>query len=254
MINQDAGLNWRPGRLYIPITSFNGIVPVLSAASAASQIAGGIFPDANNFSFGKQSATNYASSSAVTLQTAGRSTFASQPTTMVLEAVSTAVGLVGMRMMNDGDSVGHFQMLPADLDLKRPIYFHVWWTSEARAVGARSLLWRVRFRPVIPGESVAASAATALSTAILAHAPSGTYLAIERTGAVSRGVIVGSTIPHSSAGIMLTVDSQTISSFTEYKHLLGLEMAYTPKRFVGVDGMRHEAKPATAMLSDHYDN
>lgn len=255
MITKDAEVNWRPGRLYIPITSFNGLVPVMGAASAAgTSVSPLIFPDAANFYMGKNSATDRASSSAVTLQAAGVPTFAARPYTKVIEAVSTAVPLVGMLMANAGDDVGHFQMLPDDIDLNRNVYFHVWWTSEARAVGARSITWRVRYTPMFIGETSAASSSTALSTAILAHQSSGAYLAIERTGAASRGVLNGGVIGHSASAVMLRVDMQTIQSFTERKLLLGLEMVYTPKRFRGVDGMRHEAKEAIDPFSDHFSN
>ena len=256
MINQDAGVNWRPGHLYIPITSFSGLVTVMGIRGETAAASRGIdiFTVNNNFFWTAGGTTTFASSSAVTIQAEGTPSYAGNPTTKFLAAVSTGVPLIGMVMAGQGDDVQHFQMLPADLDITRNIYFRVWWTSEARAAGARSLTWRVRYGQVIPGETVAVSASRTLDTAILAQASSGTYLAIERTGAVSRGVIVGGSLAHSAAAIMLRVDSETIQSFTERKLLLGLEMSYTPKRFAGVDGMRHEAKEATALLGNHYDN
>ena len=243
MITRDAEMLWRPARKYIPVTQFTGIIPLVAVQSSVAGVVSTIMPDADNFVFGKNTATARVSSSAVVLAPASDfSTSAYNGRT--IQAVSTNVPITGMRMNSATDDVVHFMELPDDFDITYPMYVRVWYTGENTLASATSkgMFWRVRYTAVTPGTTAAASPSTALSTAITVHSPSATALAINHTPAANQGKINGSTFTQANEAVIWRVERQLIDGWTDNVFLLGLELIYTPRRLHYQDGMKTEAK------------
>lgn len=246
MITRDAEMLWRPARKYIPVTQFTGLVPVVAVQSSLSGVLGTVYPDTDNFVFAKQSATARVSSSAVVLAPSTNfSTTAFNGRT--IQAVSTNVPITGLRMNTATDDVVHFMELPDDFDIKYPMYVRVWYTGENTLASAtnKGMFWRVRYTAVTPGTTAAASPTTALSTAITAHSPSATALAIAHTPAANQGKLNGETFSQANEAVIWRVERQLVDGWTDNVFLLGLELIYTPRRLHYQDGMKTEAKRPT---------
>lgn len=216
MIKSDKELLWRPGRLYIPVTSMGWTYEATGAAGVKSAGAG--TPSATNKQFTEIGST----------------------------------GIVGMFFNAAGDSIMGHTMLPYDLDRKQPMYVRVHWSSESTDT-ADTITWLVQYTAIIPNTTAIIDPATVLGTVIaqdtVPAATANIWCATEW------GVIPRNTFTKDVEAITYEVEmDQFAAGLTEAKHLLGLELRYTPKRLRYPDGMLQEAKPAASMLSDHYSN
>jgi hypothetical protein len=108
----------------------------------------------------------------------------------------------------------------------------------------------VTYKQLIPNVTALATGATALDTVIAAQdVPVATAYALCKT---SWGKINGGTISdmaeHWAWNVVMTSFDAGLS---EDKFLLGLEVAYTPRRLQGVDGMQMPSKfPAYALAKN----
>jgi hypothetical protein len=165
----------------------------------------------------------------------------------VTQEIST-FGIVAPMMDTAGDLLDHYQPLWSDVDLKKNIYFRVRWTSGS-ATTADTITWKVFYKPLVPNVTTIAAASTALTTVIAEDTVAGAY--IEQ--ATAWGVLVGNTLAANVEALMLQVELDAFAAgLTEDKFLLGLDIAYSPKRLRGPDGMAHNAKLPTYMLSNLY--
>ena len=220
--SRDRNILWKRKEIYIPVERFSGLQlqAIVSGGQTYTALLQ-ISPDSALAQLGKTTTTSYT----IPGRTFGIN-LASLGTGARIVREIEALAMTGMLMTTDGDDVQHVMMLPSDLDRNHTMGVRVHWTSAAAAVGSRALLWRVRFLPVTAGTTALILPATALDTAIAAQAPAGTSSVIERTG---RGIINASTLAAARTHIAWRVEAQTITSFTENKYLLGLEIDYVPR-------------------------
>jgi hypothetical protein len=153
----------------------------------------------------------------------------------------TGLNMTGLIFTAAGDAVEFDTMIPYDWDLQFEIGVRVVWTSNAAAIGARTITWAVTYGVVgIPGVAVV-SAATALDAAIAAQAPSGVNNALERG---VRGVIAQSSVRtnfiNTSYWMSWKVSMAAFNAaFVENKYYLGLEVDYMPRRTYGPGSLQN---------------
>jgi hypothetical protein len=246
----DKGFAWRPKRLYIPIQQFSGLQVQATMKGGAAGTAIGYDSDAANWKVTKAAATDRKSVNVAYQAQLGA--VADPATTKIVQL--TGMNVTGMIMTTAADEAQHYLLLPFDFDPQKPVSFYVWWTCEAAAVGARDITWRVRYTSIIANTTaLIASPATTLSRAIAAQAPLGTSLTIQRTTEALSGQVAPNTIPETTSALQLRVDMQAFNAaLSENKYLLGLEMAYSPRRLRGPDGMAYPAKMNTPPFAKHY--
>jgi hypothetical protein len=213
----DKCFEWRPGQLYIPVMSFTGLTTIaINEGGAGNYAAGATF--------------------------AG--TGAGAPIT---KEIST-FGMNGVLMDTDGDVLDHYLRLPWDVDLKRDIKFRVHWTSGS-ATTADTIDWKVFYLGLVPNSTTIAAATTALDTVIAQDTVVGAYA----DQVTEWGILKGDTLGQNVEALTIQVEMDTFAvGLTEDKFLLGLEMAYTPKRMRGPDGMAHPATYPTTALGSLY--
>ena len=166
---------------------------------------------------------------------------------LVVQEIST-FGIVAPMPDTAADVLDHCMHLPYDVDRNRPIGFRVHWTSGSSTT-ADTITWKVFYGLMVPDTTTMATAATALGTVIAEDTVIGAYT----WQVTSYGWIPAGTLGPTVEAMTLQVELDAFAAgLTEDKFLLGLEMLYTPKRFRGVDGMKHEAHPALSMLSNSY--
>lgn len=284
MIRRDAELIWRPGRLYIPVTSFSGIQQKAftpAGTNGTSTVTGnvvvvgggigeaiGINPDSNAGVLSKAAATNRTIPLATFLggtQTAGAQTFtgtAVAADTLLVSAGTTnapleeinSLGIMGLKMNTDGMEVNHYMMAPYDLDPTFPVYVRVHWTCGSTDT-ADTVLWKVRYLKVVPNTTELISAATALDTVLATDTVPVATAYVH--AATAEGIIDPrvTAIADNVEFLQWEVEMDTKDTdMSEDLFLLGLELRYTPKRLAGVDGMKVEAKAGTRLLSKEYPN
>jgi hypothetical protein len=165
----------------------------------------------------------------------------------VTQEIST-FGLVAPMMDTAGDVLDHNLHLPYDVDRNKPIKFRVHWTSGSSTTDD-TILWKVFYLAIVPDSTTIAAASTALGTVIATDNVIGAYT----WQVTSYGAIPAGTLAPNVEALTLQVEMDAFAAgLTEDKFLLGLEMLYTPKRFRGVDGMKHEASLPTYMLGNGY--
>lgn len=205
MFVSDKAFSWRPSRLYVPISSFSGIL----GAAGVSVGAGTGAP--------------------------------------VQQEIST-FGVVSILMDTAGDLLDHHLQLPYDVDLKKDIRFRVHWTSGSSTT-ADTITWKVFYKAIVPDTTTIAAASTALDTVIAEDTVIGAYT----WQVTSWGVLKAGTLALNTEALMLQVEMDAFAvGLSEDKFPLGLEMAYSPKRMRGPDGMAQGAKLPTTMLGDGY--
>lgn len=201
----DKQIEWRPGRVHIPIANFTGI---LGAAGVS----------------------------------VGANTGAA-----VQQEIST-FGVVSILMDTAGDVIDTNWSLPYDLDINKNIYFRVHWTSGSSTT-ADTITWKVFYTPIVPDSTTIAAGATALDTVIAQDTVIGAYT----WQATSWGILKAGTLAVNVEKLMLQVELDAFAAgLTEDKFPLELEIAYSPKRLRGPDGMGHEAKLPNTMLGSAY--
>jgi len=208
---RDSGAWWRPGRLYIPAWQFSGQV---YEPTATAGIKGA----------GTGAATEVAS---VEINTSG------------ITASNFTANL---------NSLEHLLAVPADMDLKYPIYFSVVWTANNTS---GSVTWDVLYKAFTANSTVLGTAvsATALSKTIGAHSMAGVAFT---TMVTPEGRLNGGTLGDFVEYLQLGVVRTTAATITTAS-FLGLNVRYTPHRYV-YGSMLHEAKAATYIASDKYPN
>lgn len=165
----------------------------------------------------------------------------------VQQEIST-FGIVGILMDTAGDLLDHNWSLPADLDREKDILFRLHWTSGS-ATTADTITWKVFYKPIVPDVTTIAAASTALDTVIAQDTVAGAYI----WQATSWGVLNGGTLAYDVEKLMLQVELDAFAvGLTEDKFPLELEIAYTPKRLRGPDGMARNAALPSPMLSNIY--
>ena len=165
----------------------------------------------------------------------------------VTQEIST-FGLVAPMLDTAGDLLDHNLFVPPDIDIKKDIKFRVHWTSGS-ATTADTIDWKVFIGAMVPNTTTIAAAATALTTVVAQDTVAGAYI----WQATAYGVLVGGTLAQNVEALTLQVELDAFAAgLTEDKFLLGLEIVYSPKRLRGPDGMAHNAKLPTYMLSSLY--
>lgn len=215
MIKGDKELLWRPGRVYYPAMFFTGM-----SVSAINE--GGVANDAYGLNW------------------EGSHTGAP-----VSQEIST-FGINGILLDTAGDMVGHDAPIPYDLDPRHPVYTRVVWASGSTDT-ADTVTWIATYKQLVPNVTALATAATALDKTIAAQdVPVATAYALCKT---SWGCINGGTIADTAEHWTWLVEMDAFDAgLAENKFFLGLEVAYTPRRLQGVDGMQMPSKfPAYAL-------
>lgn len=136
------------------------------------------------------------------------------------------LGLSGL-LMHQGNAIQHFMQIPPNWDRSHPIYFRVVWSSEAAAVGSRSVTWRVSYS-LAQGNvnTVLDGGNSVLDTAIAADTPKGTAKTLQVT---ENGILNAGSLASAKTHLMLAVLPNPVTSFSEDKYFLGLEIEYTPR-------------------------
>ena len=201
----DAVMEWRPGRVHIPIANFTGILGAAGVSVGANTGA------------------------------------------PVQQEIST-FGVVSILMDTAGDVIDTNWSLPYDVDIKKDISFRVHWTSGS-ATTADTIDWKVFYKAIVPDSTTIAAASTALDTVIAQDTVVGAYT----WQATAWGVLKGGTLANTVEKPMLQVELDAFAAgLTENIFPLELEIAYSPKRLRGPDGMKHGAKLPLTMLGNAY--
>lgn len=165
----------------------------------------------------------------------------------VQQEIST-FGIVSILMDTAGDLLDHNLQMPHDIDIAKDIRFRVHWTSGS-ATTADTITWKVFYKSIVPNTTTIAAAATALDTVIAEDTVEGAYI----WQATEWGVLKGGTLALNVEALMLQVELDAFAAgLTENIFPLGLEMAYSPKKLRGPDGMKHNAKLPQTMLGNAY--
>lgn len=164
----------------------------------------------------------------------------------VQQEIST-FGIASILMDTAGDMLVTDAPIPYDLDPRHPVHARVVWTSGSTDT-ADTVTWIATYKQIISNVTALATPATALDTAIAAmDVPVATAYALCKT---SWGKINGGTITDQAAHWVWNVEMDAFDvGLSEDKFFLGLEVAYTPRRLQGVDGMQMPAKMPAFVLS-----
>lgn len=209
---RDSRFWWRPGRKFVPIQELAWAYEATGAAGIKSVGAG--TPSATNLKFTEIGTT----------------------------------GVVGLVLEAAGDSImGHMQ-LPYDYDRSKPMYVRVHWSSGSTDT-ADTINWLVEYTAIAPNVTAIIAPATALDATI---AQDTVPVATANVWCTTEwGRINGGKFDRNVESLTVEVEMDAFAAgLTEAKHLLGIELRYTPKRLQYRDGMKHEAKAATYMLDD----
>ena len=165
----------------------------------------------------------------------------------VQQEIST-FGIVSILMDTAGDLLDHNLQMPHDIDIAKDIRIRVHWTSGS-ATTADTITWKVFYLPIVPNTTTIAAASTALTTVIAEDTVAGAYI----WQATEWGILKGGTLAANVEALMLQVELDAFAAgLTEDKFPLGLEVAYSPKKLRGPDGMKHNAKLPQTMLGNAY--
>lgn len=215
MFKHDSAFVWRPGRLYIPAMSFTGLT-----VGAINE--GG----AGNFAIGRKWAN----------------------TGETVNAALVTGGIFGVQFDSISDSLDTDIMIPYDLDPQKNVYVRVVWTSGSTST-SDTITWAVSHQVFIPNQTQLSAATTALNKVIpLQNYPSTSSLVLCKT---DWGIIAPDTISEYAEHWRFVV-SLPAFSMAAAKYLLGLEIAYTPRRLYGGDGMLKPADFPVRTLSKQY--
>ena len=218
---QDSAFYWRPGRIYIPAMGFTGM-------SVGAINEGG----AGNFAYGAKWEGSHTGAP-------------------VSKEIST-FGFNGVLLDTAGDMVATDLAIPYDLDPGKDIKARVVWCSGSTDT-ADTVTWIVTYDYQVPNVTALRTPATALNKTIAAQdVPVATAYAVCKT---AWGVIKAGTIPDTAEHWSWLVEMNAFDAgLAEDKFLLGLEIAYTPRRLYSGDGMLKGADFPVYALSHQYDN
>lgn len=215
----DKSFEWRPGRIYIPALRFTGM-----SVSAINE--GGAANDAYGVNW--------------------ESSHTSAPYSKEI----SSFGVNGILMNTDGMMVNHEMLAPYDLDVRKDIRCRLHWTCGSTDT-ADTVLWKMLYMALVPEVTALKVADVAFDTILATDTvPVATAYTVNRT---SWAVIKGGTISAAAEHLAFNIEMDTKDTdLSEDLFLLGLEIAYSPKRLRGPDGMAHGAKLPNAMLGDQY--
>lgn len=219
MFKHDSAFVWRPGHLYLPAMSFTGM-------SVGAINEGGT----GNFAYG--------------VKWEGAHTGA--PTS---KEIST-FGLNGVLLNTAGNMVVTDCMVPEDLDTDKPIKARIVWCSGSIDT-ADTVTWIVKYLALKPNVTALATPSTALDATIAVQTvPVATAYALCKT---EWGIILPGTISSEVEHWAWLVELNAFAAgLAEDKFFLGLEIAYTPRRLYGGDGMLKGADYPVRTLSKQY--
>ena len=163
----------------------------------------------------------------------------------IQQEIST-FGIASILLDTAGDMLVTDSPIPYDLDPRHPVYARVVWASGSTDT-ADTVTWIVTYKQLVPNVTALATPATALDSTIAAQdVPVATAYAICKT---AWGRINAGTITDTAEHWIWNVEMDAFDvGLSEDKFLLGLEIAYTPRRLQGVDGMQMQSKfPAYAL-------
>lgn len=200
--------------------------PTISIAGGeAGTVAIGIASDADDAALSKTAANNRTGITGVqapALSVVGESS-------LVVESIGSC-DLHGVRFDAVNKGCRFAWRLPKALDRTEPLYFYVFWTSHANAVGDRTITWQVRYELVKAGalNILGTFPLGTLDTEIAAQAPSGGSGWWEETPEASRGVMNANTIASTDKFLHFAMGMSAFdASFTEKKFLLKVIIEYT---------------------------
>ncbi|MGL5936013.1 MAG: hypothetical protein ACRCZI_10400 [Cetobacterium sp.] len=153
-----------------------------------------------------------------------------------LEVATSGVG--AMRFVAAGVDVNYL-WVPTDFDNRHRLYIRALWTTDAVGSGG-SCVWTVLHRPVQPSTALGIGN-TALSRIILTSQKSSVtadvpiwtpygYIAPQAGGTAAYHTFHPDTV---AVNFNLTLTSTTITVATDFVHLLGIELSYTPRLCFG---------------------
>lgn len=201
--NNDQMFMWRPDGVYIPFQAFTGLDYEATTAADIKSIGAGAAND-----------------------------------TSVAEIGST--GTTGLKMTAAGNSVMHGMALPRAYDPQYPLKIRVHWSSGSTDV-ADTIAWLVQYTPIVYNTTAIIDPATALDTVIAQDLVPAATANIWCT--TEWGQINGKKFAQNVEAILFEIEMDAFAvGLAEAKHLLGLELAWTPRRLYYKDGMAQEAK------------
>jgi hypothetical protein len=212
---------------FVDARAFACFAPLVNLAGGAAGNAVGESTGAAGFALTKVAGGAITSRVPVTMNSAAAGTPA--------WTVVTGLNLWLPSIVAAGDTWQHLMEIPAVWDRGFDIRVRPIWTSAAAAVGARTLTFIFLYQNVDPTVTALAAPTTALNTVLVAHAPRGTSLAVERTnndsvGVDRPGVITGKSLSSGARYLHFTLEADAIdAAFVEAKWLMGVEFEYTPK-------------------------
>jgi len=154
----------------------------------------------------------------------------------VTVAIDTGAPMV-VRFEEAGDKWINFIGLPKDVDVEKPLYIRVLWSTNS-TTATDDATFIVLYKRVPAGVALAA-AATALDTPI-AEDRFGTTVA-KTLCKTDWGKIAGKKLVEGDMLVLETeIDATDATIASEYIFFLGLEIEYTPKKTEGASGLVNE--------------
>lgn len=167
----------------------------------------------------------------------------------VQQEIST-FGMASILLDTAGDMLVTDGMIPADLDPAKNIKVRAVWTSGSTDT-ADTVTWLVTYKAFVPNVTALATPATALDTVIAAQdVPVATAYALCKT---AWGIINGGTISDQAENWAWNVEMDAFDAgLAEDKFLLGLEIAYTPRKLREGSGMLRNSDYPTYTLGKQF--
>lgn len=211
--NNDRQFVWRPDGVVIPFQCFTGLDYEATTANDIKSIGAGAAND-----------------------------------TSVIE-IGTS-GVTGLKMTAAGNSVMHLFALPRTFDPKHRLRARLHWSSGSTDT-ADTIDWKILYTPIVYNVTAIAAPATALDTVI----PRDTVpVATANAHCVTEwGSIRPNKFADNVEALLIEMEMDAFAAgLSEAKHLLALELAWTPRRLYYGDGMAHPAKLPLYSASDKY--
>ena len=159
-------------------------------------------------------------------------------------------GVTGLKMTAAGNSVMHLFALPRTFDPKYSLRARLHWSSGSTDT-ADTIDWKILYTPIVYNVTAIAAPATALDTVI----PQDTVpVATANAHCVTAwGSISPNKLADNVEALLIEMEMDAFAvGLSEAKHLLALELAWTPRRLYYGDGMAHPAKLPLYSASGKY--
>lgn len=168
----------------------------------------------------------------------------------------SSFGVSGILVDTAADEINTYLILPDDVDLSKRIYARVHWTSGSTDI-TDTVTWKVWYKAIIFNTTailaIGNTGGVALDKVVAAQdVPVATAYAWVVT---EEGYMDAGKLPDTTGALLLSIELDAFDAgLAEDKLILGLELRYTPRRFVGPDGMQQEAKAPTYIAGKTYPN